>query len=221
VGWQRARSPEQKEQRRAEILGAAASLFEREGLEGAGLNAIAREAGLSKANLYRYFESREAIFLQLALADYRDWVGDVERALAPLAGSDDEERVVRAMVAVYASRPRLCALASALASVLEHNVSVDAVVEFKTRLMDVLLRLGNAVQVAMPSLTLDTTRQFLFTAQFLVVGLWPAAHPPPAVAEALQRPELQFACIDFERDLEQALITQLRGLKTASSTPSP
>ncbi len=213
MGWQRARSPEQKEQRRAEILAAAAALFERDGLDGAGLNAIARQAGLSKANLYRYFESREAIFLHLVLEDYREWVGAVEHALAPLAGSDDEEALVRALVKLYSARPRLCSLASALASVLERNVSVDAVVDFKTRSMEVLLRLANSVQVAMPSLDMEGTRQFLFTAQFLVVGMWPAAHPPPAVQEALARPELQWACVDFETDLERALVLQLRGLK--------
>ena len=75
MGKKRARSPEEKELRRAAILQAAAALVEREGLEKTGLNAIAREAGISKANIYRYFESREAILLHLVLEDCRDWVG--------------------------------------------------------------------------------------------------------------------------------------------------
>lgn len=211
--WKRARSPEQKEQRRAAILEAAAALFEEGGLDKASLNAIARAAHLSKANLYRYFESREAIFLHLVLDDYRELATAIERALAPLAGSDDEQRVAHEIVTAYTARPRLCSLASSLASVLERNVSVEMVVWFKTRLMEVLLRLGNAVQVAMPSLSIDGTRQFLFAAQFLVVGSWPSANPPPAVEEALQRPELQAACVDFDAMLEQTLVAQLRGLK--------
>jgi len=213
MAWQRARSPEQKEQRRAAIFDAASAVYARDGLEKASLNAIAREAGLSKANLYRYFESREAIFLDLAMEDYTEWVGAVEQALAPLAGSDDEQAVVAALVRTFAERPRLCSLASSLSSVLEHNVSVDVVVAFKTRMMTVVLRLGNAVQVAMPSLSMEATRQFLLVANFLVAGMWPSANPPPAVVEALQRPELEFACIDFERDLTAALVAQMRGLK--------
>lgn len=211
--WKRARSPEQKEQRRIAILAAAAALFEDGGLDKASLNAIARRAHLSKANLYRYFESREAIFLHLVLDDYRELATALERALAPLAGSDDERRVAHEIVACFTARPRLCSLASSLASVLEHNVSVEMIVWFKTRLMDVLLRLGNAIQVAMPSLSMDGTRQFLFASQFLVVGSWPSANPPPAVEEALQRPELQAACIDFGQVLEDTLVAQLRGLK--------
>jgi AcrR family transcriptional regulator len=213
MAWQRARSPEQKEQRRAAIFHAAAAVLERDGLDKASLNAIAREAGLSKANLYRYFESREAIYLDLALEDYGEWATAVERALSPLAGSDDERAVSAALVATFAERPRLCGLASSLSSVLEHNVSVDVVVAFKTRMLEIALRLGNAVQVSMPSLTMETTRQFLFASQFLVVGMWPSANPPPAVAQALQRPELQFACVDFESDLQTALVALLRGLK--------
>ncbi len=213
--WKRARSPEQKQQRSAAILAAASALFEEGGLDKASLNAIARRARLSKANLYRYFESREAIFLHLALDDFRDFATAVEAALAPLAGSDDEVAVVRELVACYMARPRLCSLSASLASVLEHNVSVAAVVEFKTQMLGVLLRLGNAVQVSMPSLSLEGTRQFLFAAQFMVVGAWPSANPPPAVEEALQRPELQIVCFEFDVALQEILVAQLRGLKAA------
>jgi len=212
VGRQRATSPEEKAQRQAAILEAAATLVEREGLEKTGLNAIAREAGISKANIYRYFESREAILLHLVLEDYREWTGAVERALAPLAGSDDPRAVSRALVATVVQRERLATLAAALASVLEHNVSVDAVVWFKTSLMDVALRLGNAMQVAMPGLTMEGIQRFLMTFQLLMVGMWPAANPPPAVREALQRPELAYACVDLERDLEESLVALLKGL---------
>ncbi len=212
--WKRARSPEQKEQRRRAILAAAATLFEDKGLERASLNAIARKACISKANLYRYFESREQIFLHLMHEDYLDWTAGVERALAPLAGSDDERAVAHALVQTLVERPRLGALASSLASVLEHNVSVDAVVAFKTSMMDVALRLANAVAVAMPSLGMEQTQQFLLVSQMLMAGMWPSAHPPPAVVEALQRPELEWACIDFEPALEAALTTFLVGLKT-------
>ena len=217
--WKRARSPEQKEQRRATILDAATELFESQGLEKASLNAIARQAGFCKANVYRYFESREEIFLHLVLDDYREWAGAVERALAPLAGRDDERAVARELVTSMVERPRLASLASSMSTVLEKNVSTDIVVWFKTSLADVALRLANAIQVAMPSLTMEGTQQFLMTSQLLVAGMWPAAHPPPAVREALERPELAHLCVDFERDFEAALVTMLRGLKVEAAAP--
>ena len=56
--FQRARKPEEITIRREAILAAAASLFDEEGPEGAGLNAIAARARFTKSNVYRYFESR-------------------------------------------------------------------------------------------------------------------------------------------------------------------
>ncbi len=210
--WKRARSPEQKEERRRAILAAAAALYESRGLEGAGLNAIARRACLSKANIYRYFESREEIFLHLTLEEYRAWIGEIEQALAPLAGRDDECALAATLAASLAARPRLCGLSASISVVLETNVSVEVVVWFKTRLLELMLRLSNAIRVAMPALDGDGTQHFLRLAHLLVTGLWPAAQPPPAVREALRRPELQYARVDFERDLRESLVVVLRGL---------
>ena len=79
MSWQRARTPEQIEQRRCAILTAAAELFESEGLDNVSLNGIARHAGVSKANIYRYFETREAIYLHLVREQFEAWVTSVER----------------------------------------------------------------------------------------------------------------------------------------------
>jgi AcrR family transcriptional regulator len=212
MAWQRARNPEQKEQRRTAILEATAKLFEEEGLDGVSLNAIANEAGISKGNIYRYFESREEIFLHLLLEYYGQWVVTLERALAPLAGSDDVERVARAMTASYAAHPRFASLVAVTASVLEKNVTADAVVSFKTQLLDVVIRVANAIHASLPALDMERTQQFIMYAHLLMSAMWPAANPPAAVRSALLLPELQFACVDFDRDAVGAVTTLLRGL---------
>jgi len=65
VNWERARRPEQTAARRKEILNAAKALFAELEYEEISLNAIAREAGFSKPNVYRYFSTREEIFLAI------------------------------------------------------------------------------------------------------------------------------------------------------------
>jgi len=212
MAWQRARNPEQKEQRRTEILDATARLFEAQGLEGVSLNGIAAEAGISKANIYRYFASREEIFLHLLLDYYHQWVVTLERALAPLAGSGDVETVAQAMTAAYTAHPRFASLVAVTASVLEKNVTADAVVWFKTQMLAVAIRVANATHAALPALDMEHTQRFIMYAHLLMAAMWPAAHPPPAVQEALERPELDYACVDFERDAVGAVTTLLRGL---------
>lgn len=210
--WQRARNPEQKEQRRTDILDATARLFEAQGLDGVSLNGIAAEAGISKANIYRYFSSREEIFLHLLLDYYQQWVVTLERALAPLAGSGDVQTVAQAMTAAYSAHPRFASLVSVTASVLEKNVTTDAVVWFKTQMLGVAIRVANATHAALPALDMERTQRFIMYAHLLMAAMWPAAHPPPAVQEALERPELEFACVDFARDAVGAVTTLLRGL---------
>ncbi len=61
--FQRARQPAQIEQRKEAILRTALLLFQENGLENVSLHDIAREVGLAKSNIYRYFESREHIYL--------------------------------------------------------------------------------------------------------------------------------------------------------------
>ena len=63
--FQRARQPNQIAERKEAVLRAALKLFQKHGLENVSLNDIAQEIGCAKSNLYRYFESREHIYLLL------------------------------------------------------------------------------------------------------------------------------------------------------------
>ena len=133
--WKRARSPEQIEQRRADILRSAADLFEAKGIDDVSLTAIACKAKISKANVYRYFESREAIFIEILLGEVEQWVTDLERELAPLAGTDDVESFVTLLVDESVGRPNMLALMAALPSVLERNVSGEVIRSFKRSIL--------------------------------------------------------------------------------------
>lgn len=51
------------DERRAELLAAAVRVFSREGFHGATTRAIAREAGVAEALLYRYFSDKKELFV--------------------------------------------------------------------------------------------------------------------------------------------------------------
>ena len=66
-----------------QILDGARRVFLTDGFDGASMNDIAREAGVSKGTLYVYFDSKEALFVALIRADRKqqaeqlcDFVGD-------------------------------------------------------------------------------------------------------------------------------------------------
>ncbi|MFI1864679.1 TetR/AcrR family transcriptional regulator [Streptomyces jumonjinensis] len=79
--FQRARRPEHKEQRRLDILRAAAALGRHDGVRSVTLTDIAAGAGVHKSAVLRYFASREAVFLLLTADGWQDWADAVDEAL--------------------------------------------------------------------------------------------------------------------------------------------
>src|SRR2546430_7206322 len=87
--FRRARSDEQREIRRQAILRVAADMVATMPVAELSLNELSRRVGLAKSNVLRYFESREAVLLELLDSAWRDWLsrlgvnlarGDVEEA---------------------------------------------------------------------------------------------------------------------------------------------
>src|SRR5882757_2519873 len=123
--FQRARRPEQKEQRREAILAAAADLARRDGVRQVSLSDIARAVGIHKSALLRYFETREQIFLELTGRAWEDWRETTTAALAALAPGD-ADGAATALATGFVERPLLCYLFPPTALKLERHASVEA-----------------------------------------------------------------------------------------------
>lgn len=214
--WQRARSDAQKEQRKHALLGAASRLLAAHPIDEISLSGIARAANISKANVYRYFESREELFLRLFLDAADDWQRALVARLDRLAGSGDVSRVADALAQTTAEHEAFARLASVLATVLERNVSTEVVFDFKVRLISGAANVVVSVQAALPQLSLTSARELLQMLYFQSASLWPAAHPPPAVQAALERPELEGACVKFEPALRRSMEIAIAGLLALS-----
>lgn len=188
-------------------------LFETRGIEEVSLNAIAREANISKANVYRYFESREELFLHLTLDGLAEWSEDFVKRVTPLAGTADEVAFAEIYADVHLSHPRYGRLSAIVSTVLERNVSADAVYRYKMAYHDQLQPIVAVTSAVFPDFGPDEILQILQVGYFVAVGMWPTAHPPAAVQEALERPELQGFCVDFRRDFARLVTMTIRGLK--------
>ena len=85
------RSPDQKvEARRQQIVDAASNCARRAGFHGASMAEIAQAAGLSVGQIYRYFESKEAIIAAIVareLAELRERFSQFEGSGQPLAAA--------------------------------------------------------------------------------------------------------------------------------------
>jgi AcrR family transcriptional regulator len=82
TNFQRARSDEQRAQRREAILETAAAMLTEMPVARVSLNELSRRVGLAKSNVLRYFESREAVLLDLLDAAEREWLDQLDAELS-------------------------------------------------------------------------------------------------------------------------------------------
>jgi len=93
----RPRDPALVERRRDEILGAAAKLFAERGYAATGLQIVADALGVGKGTLYRYFPSKERLFLAAVDRGMRRLRECVDAARATVG--DPLEQIVEGMSA--------------------------------------------------------------------------------------------------------------------------
>ena len=220
--FQRARSDEQRAIRRQTILDTAAAMLEETPVSELSLNELSRRVGLAKSNVLRYFDSREAVLLELLDALTGDWLdhvaSELPAAVSTRAGFERRaEQVAGALARSLAERPVLCDLVSAQAGVLEHNVPTDAIMSFKRRGLGHASTLVELVRQALPEFSQDQAWRFVLAAFLLISSLWAHATPPQAVLDAYEEiPELRTMRLDFATTLEDSLVTAAVGLHARS-----
>ena len=209
--FQRARRPEQRVQRRQEILDAAEALLAELPAEDISLRELARRLDVSKTHVVRYFESREGVFLELLNRMRQSWL-----AAAPSewpAPPCDPDQVMRALADSLAARPTLCQLWSLLPSVLERNVSADTVRAYKLTDLEHRTTLAGMIVERVPALSPDAALELTSHAVVALVGLWPFSCPTPAIVEATaDDPRLARANVDFPVRYAELLQVMLAGM---------
>ena len=212
--WQRARSSDKKEQRVTAILDAAADLFARRPYDAITTEEIARGVGFTRPNLYRYFRSKEEIFLTLVDIDLTRWIDDLEQELQPAEYRDQAEALaefVERWCRTLFRQERLLSLLPLMSLSLERNVSEANLLSFKQSLRANTERIGVAVSRTLPRLRGEAFTDFLNVNLALVAGLGPMSRRSELQERVLSRPELEHFKVDFERQFRRALRAQLRG----------
>lgn len=82
MDFKRAKTDEQRAERRRRILETAATMLTEMPVAKLSLNELSRRVGLAKSNVLRYFESREAVLLDLLDVELREWLEHLDRTLA-------------------------------------------------------------------------------------------------------------------------------------------
>jgi AcrR family transcriptional regulator len=214
--FQRARSDEQREMRRRAILDTAAAMLHEMPATDVTLNELSRRVGLAKSNVLRYFESREAVLLELLDDFLQTWLTELAEDLAAgidarLPAADRSEQLAEILSRSLADRVVLCDLFGAMGGVLEHNVSVEVVIRHKRASLGILANLVDLVRHHVPELG-DGTQTVCLQALIMAGALSTYCSPPPTVLAVYEaEPTLAVLHVDLHTSLRHAIITAIMG----------
>ena len=189
TGFQRARRPEQMAARRSAIMAIARAMLAEKNVTDISLRELSDRVGLAKSNVLRYFDSREAIFLEVLDEECRAWLDEVDSRLgkprARKAHYTSEIRVAWTIADSLVERQLFCELLASMAGVLERNISADFARDFKARAMAKTEALAELVGRQLPWLPKEFTEFFAEGALTLTAGMYPFSVPTEPVRAAM------------------------------------
>jgi len=215
MSWQRARTDEKKNQRKEEIYKAAFALFKKNGYDKVSFNSIAVEAGFTKSNMYRYFSSKEEIFLNVFADLFEQWVEEFRRLLQQLDQNAPAQKFAKSWVDSMLEQPKFLDLIPILFISLERNSSFEQLLEFKRLAMGLLFSITIDITRIYPEIEGDKAFRLLNLSYAATANYWSATMQSDALKKVYELDEFMMLRPDFENDLTTAIEIIIAGLKAS------
>ncbi len=213
--WQRARTDEKKNERKNAIYNAAFKLFKKNGYDGVSFNGIASEAGFTKSNMYRYFSSREEIFLNVFSNLFENWVDDCIGLLKKLKVNEDLSIFVKTWTKSLISHQKFLDLTPLLFISLEKNSSFEELLIFKRLSMKLLYNLSIEIIRIFPDVTGEKAFQFLTLSFASMSNYWAATKQSDALIKIYGQEEFQVLKPNFEKNIMSSVEIAIRGIRNS------
>lgn len=209
--WQRARSEEQKQQRISEIVSATARIYKKQSFKAISFALIAKEAGFTRSNLYKYFSSKEEIFLSFLMQDMRLWCADLLNTCRR-SKIKSINKFASVWVKTLVKQKRFLDLLSLLPTFLEKNVTEQNLVDFKRSAVNELTVLSELLCEMFPALSPQKAGEFMELQLASVIGLYQITNLSEVQRKVLEYPEFKHMKIDFNTYLQKSVECLLKGL---------
>jgi AcrR family transcriptional regulator len=207
---QRARSPEDKDLRRTQLIDAATQLFADADFDAVTVAHVAERAGVAKGTAYLYFATKEALFLELVREALAQWMLDLTERLRRIRSARAVPQAIAKSLSEQRDLRRLLVL---LHSVIEPHLDEATARSFKIFMRDLLADVSALIMRKIPGLTLADTSTLVLQTHALVISLTQLAEPPAVIAQVMATdPSLHSMQIDFEPFLASTLMTLVNGM---------
>ena len=216
--WQRATTDTQKESRKKEIFEATLFLFKEHGYENVSFNMIAKQAKFTKSNMYRYFSSKEDIFLSIFGEMFKVWQKEYVLALRKFEENVAHKQFAQTWIRSYLDNPEFLDLIPLLFISLERNSSYEQLFTFKQMSKDLLFQVAMEVNRVYPSLDIDGAFKLINTSFSITSNFWVANFQNESIRKIYENDEFKFMKPNFEKDVTASMELILRGLLMNETT---
>ncbi|MGW1811262.1 TetR family transcriptional regulator [Streptomyces sp. NPDC002078] len=220
--FQRARSEEAREIRRQAILDTAAQMLTEMPTSAVTLNELSRRSRLAKSGFVKYFESREAVLLELLDRAWKQWIAELgvhleECVDTAWSSTRRGTEVAAVLTRTLSEQPQLCDLLSAQAGVLEHNVSAAVASRYKKAAVANVAALTELVRARLPELG-PVAEQLCAQIIMATGAVWTHSRPSTGMIAAYEAdPELAKMRLPFAATLERMITTLILGALTLAA----
>jgi len=204
----RAIGEKEKTLRRRNILNAARQIFSRSPESLPSVISIARASGLAKGTVYLYFKTKEEIFLAILADSYEELL---DQLIALISQQEKKIRTVdlilKGLLDYIELHPQFMPLASMSSSIIERNVDINIVRDFKLMIVQKIDHIDHILRQQFPLITLPQGQygRLLLHTNALVLGLWQMQNWPEHLASLKTQPLFSKIIPNFPTEVESSV----------------
>lgn len=213
IGWERARTVEQRETREREILEAARKLLGEKPYDSIKFSDLAPLVSFSRASIYKYFQSKGDVYLSLLSEDIVVFSEKVDKELRPNRKIKIPlpEQFCSLWSVLLLREKELLLLLSMAGNILEKNCSPEILLKSKKSMGYAMENfIIPAFSRFLPSLETPKVYEILNNFIILANGLYSLSGLSQEQKAILKEENLGYMISDFDTDYERICLQSLR-----------
>ena len=202
--FQRARTQEQVNERKKEIISACRQLYIAGGYDSITMEKISSITSISRASLYSYYSTKEEIILELLIECYLK-ASDMLKAEFDSYDTLTKEEFCEILARKLSEQDLFLKLKSIHLLAFERNCSQEMLDRIKAERMPFFKNLHFYVRKFFPNATKEQEDEFVVLATAMINGLYPITHLTDKQYEALRKANPTYTPPDFYTIFKEGL----------------
>lgn len=186
MDYQRARTPEQVRDRRAEIIHACAAIYEEQGWENVTFTEISKRLSISRPAIYRYYRDRTMVLLDIILQEHANVASEI-RDIVPKASGMKRADFFETISSLLDEHDLFLRILSENLPAILDAANEDEIVIYEKAASDVTDAFCELFHAFFTKSSIDDCQKASFVYLVFLRGLYTVAHPSEKEMDAIEQ----------------------------------